>query len=89
MKRRNLKRFWALQLFNEDPSVANRTFNMAAIVCEAALSNSHMLSDEMTVQVTFHCVLLCCCQRKHIIGGHNIMKHCGKKNSMKPGETPT
>ena len=52
MKRRNLERFWVLQLrfkFNEDPSVAHRTFNTASIVFEVALSNGHMLSEEMTV----------------------------------------
>jgi len=52
MKRRKVERLWALQLrfkFNEDPSIAHHAFNMALIVFEAPLSNSHMLSNEITV----------------------------------------
>lgn len=83
MKGRDLERFWALELrfeFNEDPSIAHRTFNTASIVFEAALSNGHMLSDEMTVWVALHCLLLRCRQRKARTGGRGMMmKRWGKK----------
>jgi hypothetical protein len=52
VKRGKVERFWPLQSrieFNQDPSIAHRTFNTALVILEVALSDGHILSDEMTI----------------------------------------
>jgi len=52
MKRSKVERLWVVHLhfeFNKDPSITHCAFNMALIVFEADLSNSHMLSNKITV----------------------------------------